>query len=802
MLHAVIEIFLWLLGLSVGSFLNVVAYRLPLGLALDDPPRSFCPHCRTRIAWYDNLPLASWWRLGGRCRHCGGTISVQYPLVEGLTGLAFVLVYHLLFVSPARADLGPTLLPGDAPLLLAWLVLAAGLVACSAMDIASYMVDVRVTNLVVGAGVVLHALWPRAEYLVPRAESPVAAAAVGAFLVGAAIVWWAARREADDEPVPEPAAGPESAPASATPPMAALPGRLVIVAFIALSAALIWVGTAAPGRPWPTVAVGAAIVAAFAATVIAGGQRRPADEEIHAAIEDEQPHARRLIARELIWLSPAILAAGAVLLGLTLWPAIGTMWRQAVGWSPIGGLTPLAGVACAMHGAMVGAAAGWLLRVVFTLAFGREAFGTGDIYILAAAGAAAGWDIVLLGLALSIGVALVGWALGLLLKATALIPFGPWLALGFVLALWGNRPAHRLADVYHGNLAFAWRERPDLLLIAGGLLLVGTAMAIALARLLHRWFAPRPSGEPAPLGAVGPTSYPAGHGPALEVVKEDRMPENPIAVFDSGLGGLSVVRHLRQLLPHENLVYFGDTARIPYGTKSRPTVVQFALETAGFLLQFEPKLIVAACNTASALALDVLEREMPVPVIGVVEPGARAAVRLANGGPVAVIGTEATIGSSSYRRAIAALAPELPVVSQACPLFVPLVEEGRDCDDPIVQLAVETYLAPLRAQGVRVIVLACTHYPLLRPAIAACVGPDVHIVDSGRETSLAVQQHLAARGSLYESSQPGTMRCYVSDNAARFRAVGSRFLNEPIEHVEWVEPERYVGRAPLVARPG
>lgn len=270
------------------------------------------------------------------------------------------------------------------------------------------------------------------------------------------------------------------------------------------------------------------------------------------------------------------------------------------------------------------------------------------------------------------------------------------------------------------------------------------------------------------------------------------MSTDPIAVFDSGLGGLSVVRHLRQLLPHEDLVYFGDTARIPYGTKSRTTVAQFALETAGFLLQFEPKLIVAACNTASALALDILQQELPVPVIGVVEPGARAAIRLAEGRPVAIIGTEATIASAAYLKAIRALAPEQPVVAQACPLFVPLVEEGRDCDDPIVRLTVETYLAPLRTQNVHVIVLGCTHYPLLRPAIAACVGPDVHIVDSGRETSLTVQRHLTQHDSLSSATAGGSMHCYVSDNPGRFRQVGSRFLNEAIEHVEWVEPERYV----------
>lgn len=273
------------------------------------------------------------------------------------------------------------------------------------------------------------------------------------------------------------------------------------------------------------------------------------------------------------------------------------------------------------------------------------------------------------------------------------------------------------------------------------------------------------------------------------------MSDSPIAVFDSGLGGLSVVRHLRQLLPHEDIVYFGDTARVPYGTKSQPTVVQFALETAGFLLQFDPKLIVAACNTASALALDELMQAMPVPVIGVVEPGARAAVPLAGGAPIAVLGTEATIASGSYLRAIRAVQPTQPVISKACPLFVPLVEEGRNSGDPLVRMTVETYLGGLRSQGVRVVVLGCTHYPLLREAIAELLGPDVQIVDSGRETSLVVQQHLAARAALSGRRTPGTLRCYVSDNPTRFQRVGSWFLNESIEHVEFVEPERYVNLA-------
>jgi glutamate racemase len=279
------------------------------------------------------------------------------------------------------------------------------------------------------------------------------------------------------------------------------------------------------------------------------------------------------------------------------------------------------------------------------------------------------------------------------------------------------------------------------------------------------------------------------------VVKEGQVTPDPIAVFDSGLGGLSVVRALHRLLPAEDIVYFGDTARVPYGIKSRPTVAKFALEDARFLLQFEPKLVVAACNTASALAMDELERGLSVPVVGVVEPGARAAVRLADGAPIAVIGTEATISSEAYGRAIRAGAPQIEVVAQACPLFVPLVEEGRGTDDAIVRLTVETYLAPLREAGVGVIVLGCTHYPLLRAAISDFLGSEVQIVESGRETALAVREVLQGRGGLCAEQRIGNLRCYVSDNPARFRRIGSRFLSREIEHVELVEPERYIASA-------
>ena len=273
------------------------------------------------------------------------------------------------------------------------------------------------------------------------------------------------------------------------------------------------------------------------------------------------------------------------------------------------------------------------------------------------------------------------------------------------------------------------------------------------------------------------------------------MSSDPIGVFDSGLGGLSVVRALRKELPAEDVVYFGDTARVPYGIKSKRTIAKFALEDARFLLQFDPKLIVVACNTASSVAMDELEENLSIPVVGVVKPGARAAVELADGAPIAVIGTEATISSGAYTAAIRSLEARIEVIGQACPLFVPLVEEGRESDDPIVKLVTETYLAPLRTASIRVIVLGCTHYPLLRDAIATYLGPKVHVVESGAETSRNVRDLLQKNEILCTEERTGSLKCFVSDNPTRFRRIGSRFLDEDIEDVELVEAERYISSA-------
>ncbi len=267
------------------------------------------------------------------------------------------------------------------------------------------------------------------------------------------------------------------------------------------------------------------------------------------------------------------------------------------------------------------------------------------------------------------------------------------------------------------------------------------------------------------------------------------MDNRPIGVFDSGLGGLSVVRRLREQLPGESIIYFGDTARVPYGTKSRETVVRFALEDARFLLRFDPKLIVVACNTASAVALPTLRAALDVPVVGVVEAGARAAVERAGDGPVGVIGTEATIRSGSYVAAIHRLDPRLEVVARACPLLVPLVEEGRACDDAIVRLAVEEYLAPLRDAGVRALVLACTHYPLLTPAFRAALGDATHIVDCGEQTARDVARICRQSNALSGAAAPASMRCFVSDRPQRFAELGARFLGEPLVDVQRVPLE-------------
>jgi len=268
------------------------------------------------------------------------------------------------------------------------------------------------------------------------------------------------------------------------------------------------------------------------------------------------------------------------------------------------------------------------------------------------------------------------------------------------------------------------------------------------------------------------------------------MNSRPIAVFDSGLGGLTVVRALRHHLPGESIVYFGDTARVPYGIKSSTTILKFAEQDCNFLLRFGPKLVIVACNTASALALNDLSQRVEVPLMGVIEPGAAEAVRRSGGRGIAVLATEATVSSEAYTRAIHALAPHLPVTQQACPSLVSLIEEGRSCDDPILLMLLGEYLDGVRQLDPAVVLLGCTHYPLVAEAVAKLM-PAAQVIDSADAAARSAKQRLAATDGLSDAYELSRLRCYVSDNPQRFREVGGRFLGQPIRDVTWITPEQF-----------
>jgi len=270
--------------------------------------------------------------------------------------------------------------------------------------------------------------------------------------------------------------------------------------------------------------------------------------------------------------------------------------------------------------------------------------------------------------------------------------------------------------------------------------------------------------------------------------ESNELRDRPIGVFDSGLGGLTVVHQLAAAMGGEDIVYLGDSARVPYGIKSPETIRQFARQDAAFLLRFDPKMIVVACNTASAAAIEVLESSCPAPVVDVIRPGAAAAVA-ATDGLIGVIGTEATIASGAYVRAIRALDAGREVLAVACPLLVPIVEEGRDESDPIVLHVLGDYLRELQRRRPGAMILGCTHYPLLAGAIAKLMGPDVVLVDSARATAAEVQRRLAAAGLRSARREGGTLQCYTTDNPERFeRLARTRFLRDarPIEKVSRV----------------
>ncbi len=259
-----------------------------------------------------------------------------------------------------------------------------------------------------------------------------------------------------------------------------------------------------------------------------------------------------------------------------------------------------------------------------------------------------------------------------------------------------------------------------------------------------------------------------------------------IGIFDSGIGGLTVVREMIHCLPHENIVYFGDTARVPYGTKSSETVKAFALQDIFFLLEQHVKILIAACHTVSSTVFDTLVSTMHLPMLGVVEPGVKAAAHATRNGRVGVIGTYATVASGSYESKLKAIRKDMHVISKPCPLFVPLAEEGW-IDGEVPERVAQTYLAPIQDEGIDTLILGCTHYPLLRPVIERVLGEGVTIIDPAEEIAKLVAKRLHFLTMENQQKEPGRCAYYVSDIPHRFREVGEQFLGMPMTSVTRVE---------------
>ncbi len=267
--------------------------------------------------------------------------------------------------------------------------------------------------------------------------------------------------------------------------------------------------------------------------------------------------------------------------------------------------------------------------------------------------------------------------------------------------------------------------------------------------------------------------------------------KNPIGVFDSGIGGLTVVKRIRQYLPSENIIYFGDTARVPYGNKSNATVTEYAKEITEFLLRKNVKLIVVACNTVSSVAIDFLKSHYDVPIIGMIEPGAKMAADYAANKKVGVIGTYATINNHAYKKKLKELSNEFEVFEKACPLFVPLAEEGMT-NHPATKLIAEEYLSELKEKKLDALILGCTHYPILISPIREAIGEGIKLIDSGVAAAIEVEKHLAGRGVLNDSNNLGSLEFYVSDIQTKFKEVAGLFLGSSIENLNRVSPEELV----------
>jgi len=259
----------------------------------------------------------------------------------------------------------------------------------------------------------------------------------------------------------------------------------------------------------------------------------------------------------------------------------------------------------------------------------------------------------------------------------------------------------------------------------------------------------------------------------------------PIGVFDSGVGGLTVVKELIRQLPSEDIVYFGDTARVPYGIKSKDTVIRFSIENILFLLKQDVKLICVACNTASSLALPQIKKHFKIPIVGVITPGVREAVYATQNKRIGIIGTRGTVKSRAYEAEIKNLDPKISVTSVACPLFVPFVEEGWLSGRVLTEVA-KTYLAPLKKAKVDTVILGCTHYPIIKQVIIKVLGGQIKLIDSAKQVAIEVKKILAVEGMLNEKHN-GRSKFYVSDNPEWFSSLAKRFLGRDIKDAKKVK---------------
>ncbi len=465
-------------GACIGSFLNVVIYRLPRGLSVLRPRWSFCPSCERTLFWYDNIPVLSYLLLGGRCRRCRSPISLQYPLVELGTALVFLMLYDAMFVARLREGIGGSW--ADWPMLAAHLALLGGLIALSVMDLEAYMVDVRVTWWVAAVGVIAHTIWTPASSFkqvvgtlavaVPGYGGWIRPGTLGAMVTGAAAVGLAvgglcflrrSQAEGEGEVEQEEPPGAE-VPAEPVPAGGGLWPALVVVLLLGLVVGY-GVLLVADDRPVSLLALdvqaggvveGAGGQSNFFAqpamlrlicgvglcfvglALVASCPQPEADTEILEAIDAEAVDARRTAIGEVKLLGPAWVLAVAVLVVMGM---LGPRWQPALAdvlmWEPVGCWRPVVGLATGLGGWVIGGAIGWLARVVFTLAFGKEALGMGDVHILAAAGAVAGWPVALLGFFLAAPLALLAIVVIAVRRQSRALPYGPWLALAFFVAV-------------------------------------------------------------------------------------------------------------------------------------------------------------------------------------------------------------------------------------------------------------------------------------------------------------------------------------------------------------------------------